>query len=105
MNDISSSKMGSPSAATTAPENATENVVNLATVYDHTEEKVDEVEETPEEIRRKKLIKLGLLFMLVLVVIYVILDYTVSSLCRVASISMWAQPAGAMNRARDPKEG
>ncbi|CAM9188027.1 unnamed protein product, partial [Sphacelaria rigidula] len=41
-------------------------------------------EETPEEVRRKKLVKAGLLFMLVVVVVYVILDYTVPGLGFVA---------------------
>lgn len=77
MNNISNSRGERPSSGTTMPENATENVVNLATVYDNKQENAV-VEETPEEVRRKKLVKAGLLFMLVVVVVYVILDYTVS---------------------------
>lgn len=89
MNSISNGRGERPSTAATVPENATENVVNLATVYDNTEEKVEAVEEeSPEEVRRKKLIKAGLLFMLIIVVIYVVLDYTVSRLSRVASTSI-----------------
>lgn len=71
----------SPATTTTAMD-----TVNLSTVGDDME--VDMMEGKDEEGRRKKLVKAGLLIMLLAVVTYVVLDYTVS--CHVKKCTLSA---------------
>lgn len=73
MNNTTSDRMEEgPSPVTTT----IMDTADLAAVGDNAE--VDMMEGKDEEGQRKKLVKAGLLFMLVAVVTYVVLDYTVS---------------------------